>query len=46
MENLRKIMNIGLVNKAGNYKNYIGKPSFALAIVLDSCVLYFPLLGL
>ena len=46
MENLRKIINIRLVNKAGNYKKYVGKPSFALAIVLDFCVLYFPLFGL
>ena len=40
MENLRKIMNIRLVNKAGNYKKYIGKPSFALAIVLDTKIKY------
>ena len=46
MENLRKIINIRLVNKAGNYKKYVGKPSFALIIVLDFCVLYFPLFGL
>ena len=46
MGNLRKIMNIRLVNNAGDYKKYVIKPSFALRTVLDFCVLYFPLFGL
>ena len=28
MENLRKIMNVRLVNNAGDYKKYVSKPSF------------------
>ena len=28
MENLRKIINIGLVNNAGDYKKYVSQPSF------------------
>ena len=44
--NLRKIMNIRLVNNAGDYKKYVTKPSFGLRTVLDFCVLYYPLFGL
>ena len=28
MENIRKIINIRLVNNAGDYKKYVSKPSF------------------
>ena len=28
MENLRKIMDVRLVNNAGDYKKYVSKPSF------------------
>ena len=41
MENLRKIMNLRLVNNAEDYKKYVSKPSFVLQKIFSKILLLF-----
>ena len=41
MENLRKRMNVRLVNNAEDYKKYVSKPSFVLQKIFIKILLLF-----
>ena len=41
MENLRKRMNVRLVNNAEDYKKYVSKPSFVLQKIFSKILLLF-----
>ena len=41
MENLRKIINVRLVNNAGDYKKYVSKPSFVSQKIFSTDLLLF-----
>ena len=41
MENLRKIINVRLVNNAGDYKKYVSKPSFVSQKIFSADLLLF-----